>query len=125
MDYFGQAKDDATEPRLKVKWPCRPVNVIEGALLGCMIEAAQIEEHRAPMVFIEEDQFANADEYAAMYGDVTAHEALALRDIIGGEVVERFRRQLILARELGGNPALYFVACEVEGLNPIIERKTP
>lgn len=123
MDVFGEAKDDAKEPRLKVMWPCRPLNLIEGELTGRMIEAMTLMEHRSPMVFVEDNTW-NADDYAALYGELTAFEAMAMRDIVLGEVVERFRRQLIVARELG-DPAtleLYQIACEVEGIDPIIRK---
>lgn len=125
MDYFGNAKDDAREPVLKIKWPLHSVNVIEGELMGLMVEAGAIEEHRAPMVFVEDSEW-NGDDYAEVYGELTAFEALALRGIIGGEIAERFRRQLIVARELGADasPELYQIACEVEGIDPIIRRIT-
>jgi hypothetical protein len=124
---FGEAKGDEQERQLKVKWPLRPLNLIEAELNGAMCEAMVLEESRAPLVFLEEDQFANDEEWTALYGPMTAFEAIAMRDIVFGEVASRYRRQLILSRELAANATLelYLIACEVEGIEPILKRKTP
>jgi hypothetical protein len=126
-NFFGEARGDEQERVLKVKWPLRPLNLIEAELNGAMCEAMTLEEHRAPLVFIEDDQFANDEEWAALYGPMTAHEAIAMRDIVFGEVAERYRRRLIVARELGAKATLelYLIACEAEGIEPILKRKTP
>ena len=100
-DVFGEAPDAEREPRVKVFWPLRPVNVIEGELRGSMVEAMSLEDHRAPMIFIEDDEWSNAGDYAELYGELTLHEAIAMQSIVYGDVQERFRRQLIVARELG------------------------
>jgi len=125
--FFGEAKGDEQERQLKVKWPLRPLNLIEAELNGAMCEAMTLEEHRAPLVFIEDSQFANEEEWTALYGPMTAFEAMTMREIVFGGVAERYRRQLIIARELGANATLdlYLIACEVEGIDPILKRKTP
>lgn len=125
-DFFGEASDDACEPVLKVKWPLRSANVIEAEINGLMSEAMQLVAHAAPPIFVEDDEFKNADQYAAIYGEaLTVHEAIAMQGIVYGEVQERFRRQLIVARELGETATLelYLIACEAEGIDPILKRK--
>ena len=126
-EFFGEAKGDEQERPLKVKWPLRALNLVESELYGAMCEAMVLEEHRAPLVFLEEDQFANEEQWTALYGPMSAIEAIAMREIVFGEVQERYRRQLIVARELGekATPELYLIACEVEGIDPILKRKTP
>jgi hypothetical protein len=125
--FFGEAKGDEQERALKVKWPLRPLNLIEAELNGAMCEAMTLEEYRAPLVFVEDSQFANEEEWTKLYGPMSAHEAIAMREIVFGEVQERYRRQLIVARELGEKATLelYLIACEVEGIDPILKRKTP
>jgi hypothetical protein len=126
-DIFGEAPDPEREPELKVLWPLRSVNVIEAELSGMMGEAVAREEWRAPMIWIEDDQWANAHEFEEFYGELTLREAMALRDIIFADAAEPFRRPLIIARECGPSAKLtdYFLACEAEGIEPILKRKTP
>lgn len=126
-DYFGEAREEGRAPQLKVKWPLRPANLIEGGLNGLMGDAMQLVQGRAPVIFIEDDEFKNANEYAAIYGTpLTVHEAIAMQGIVYGEVQEKFRRQLIVARELGESATMerYLIACEAEGIDPILKRKT-
>ncbi len=126
-DVFGEAPDAEREPRLKIIWPLRSVNVIEGALRGAMVEAMMLAEHRAPPLFIEDDEWTNAADYAEQYGELTLHEAIGLQDVIYGDVQEQFRRQLIIARECGPNATLidYVSACAAEDVNPLTERIKP
>jgi hypothetical protein len=92
-----------------------------------MADAMAREEYRAPMIWIEDDEWKNAAEYAELYGELTLREAMTLRDIVFGDTQEPFRRQLIVARECGPSAKLadYFLACEAEGIEPILKRKTP
>ena len=93
--------DAEREPQVKVVWPLHRVNMIEGELNGRMIEAMSLVDHRAPVIFIEDDEWSNAAEYAELYGELTLREAIDMQEIIYGDVQEQFRRQLIVARELG------------------------
>src|ERR1035437_4168414 len=112
-DIFGEAPEPERTPRLKVVWPLRPINQIEADLDAAMGEALSLVEHLAPVIFIEDDEFANADEY----GGLSARDAITLQHIVRGEVIEIYRRQLIIARELTETATwpLYLVACEMEG----------
>jgi hypothetical protein len=123
-DVFGEAPDLEREPQIKVIWPLRPASLIEGELLGRMGEAMSLVDHRAPPIWIEDDQWCNAAQYAELYGELTLHEALAMQQIVYGDVQEQFRRQLIVARELGESATvdLYLLACELEGIDPILNR---
>lgn len=123
-EFFGEmSKPEGSRPIL-VRWPLHALNSLEGELIGLMRAAEMIEEHRAPMVWIEDDEFKNADEWSKLYGPLSAVEAMTMRDLIYGEVQERFRRQIIIARELGPSATLdlYLVACEFEGIPPMLER---
>lgn len=123
-DFFGEDKDPEREPRVKVQWPLRAVNVIEGELKGAMVEAMACEAHRAPIIFVEEGEFSNPADYAEMYGALTLSEAVAMQGIVYGDVQEHFRRQLIVARELGepATKADYVAACTAEDVSPLLER---
>ena len=121
-DVFGEAPDAERVPRVKVVWPLRPVNVIEGELRGAMVEAMSLEEYRAPMIFIEDDEWSNAGDYAELYGELTLHEAIGMQSVIYGDVLERYRRQLIIARECGENATRtdYVAACAAEDVSPLL-----
>ncbi len=123
-DVFGEAPDAERERRVKVVWPCRPVNMVEGALNGAMYEAMALEAHRAPTIWIEDDTWTNAADYAELYGELTLQEAVEMQGIIFGDVQEQFRRQLIVARECGESATLtdYLAACAAEGIDPLRER---
>ena len=121
-DVFGEAPDAERVPRVKVIWPLRPVNVIEGELRGLMVEAMSLVESRAPVIFIEDDEWTNAGDYADQYGELTLHEAIAMQSIVYGDVQEQFRRQLIIARECGENATRvdYVAACAAEDVIPLL-----
>ena len=61
---------------------------------------------------------------AQRYGELTAREALIVQQVIRGEVIERYRRQLIAARDCGPNAStqLYLLMCAEEGIDPIIRK---
>jgi hypothetical protein len=122
-DFFGDAGDPEGDRKLTVKWPLHAVNSIEIELFEAMHIAMADVEADAPMVFVEDEAEGewNKEAYAS-YGPITASDAIALRDIVYGSVQERFRRQLIVARELGKDaiPELYLIACELEQLPPMI-----
>ncbi len=121
-DVFGEAPDAERVPRVKVIWPLRPVNVIEGELRGLMTEAMSLAEHRAPVIFIEDDEWKNAGDYAELYGELTLHEAIGMQGVIYGDIQEQFRRQLIIARECGENATRvdYVAACAAEDVSPLL-----
>ena len=123
-DVFGEAPNAEREPQIKVVFPLHSVNVIEGELRGRMIEAMSLVDHRAPVIFIEDDEWSNAAEYAELYGELTLREAIAMQEVVYGDVQEQYRRRLIVARELGESATmdLYLLACELEGIDPILKR---
>jgi hypothetical protein len=124
---FGEATEPMQERRIKVIWPLRSANVIEGILRGAMTEAMALEAHRAPFLFIGDDE-KGAEEYEEIYGErFTVADAIAMQAIVYGEVQERYRRCLIVARELGEHATMadYLIACEAEGIKPLIGRNTP
>lgn len=121
-DTFGEAQEPQHDRPIKIIWPGRPANTIEGTLLGMMTEALALQDYRAPVLFVGEDE-TNADTYAAIYGaPFTVADALMLQDIIRAESIEKFRRQMIVARECGERATMadYLLACEAEGIDPLI-----
>lgn len=127
MEVFGEATEPKGERPLIVKWPLHAANSIEVTLAGLMAEAAASRECDCPMIFIEDGEFANAQEWAALYGPLSLKEAQTIRDIVLGGVAARFRRQLIIARELGERATieLYLIACEAEHVDPLVTRSLP
>jgi hypothetical protein len=124
---FGDTPEPGARPALKAVWPLRPRNQIEWTLTTTMGEALACVEWRTPMIFIEEDDFANADQYAELYGEqITAFEADALRCAVYGEVAERYRRQIIAARECGERATMpaYLIACLAEGISPLLKMES-
>lgn len=124
---FGDAPDLEHSPRLKVKWPLRALNQIEWALVTACGDAESLEAWRAPTIFIEDDKFANAVDYVAVYGEAfSVQEAIEMQGIIFGDVQEQFRRQIIIARECGENATLedYKAACAAEQIDPLLKRIT-
>jgi hypothetical protein len=122
-EIFGdEPEQERAASQIKIIWPTRIINQIEQELDAAMGEALSIVENRAPVIWIEDDEFANA----ADYGGLSARDALTLQNIVRGEVIEQYRRQLIIARECGEHATVadYLAACEVEGINPLSERLT-
>lgn len=85
-----------------------------------------------PMVFFDGDagelDANDADNYESEYGErLSAQDAMALRAAVHADIAERYRRQLIIAREFGpgwgSEPEhleIYRLACATEGVDPII-----
>jgi hypothetical protein len=122
-EFFGENKDHERDPNVKVIWPLRAANVIEGLLNGAMGEEMALEAHRAPAIFIDADDGTyNAADYTAIYGELSLSEAIAMQGIVYGDIGERYRRQLIVARESDGTMADYLLRCEVEGIEPLLKR---
>jgi hypothetical protein len=122
---FGEAPEVEREHVIKVRWPLRPLNQIEWSLMCAMGEAESLVANRAPPIFLEEGEFKNAAAYAAIYGEqLTVSEAVAMQEIIYGDVREKFRRQLIVARECGPDAKLidYTSACAGEGIPQMLEK---
>jgi hypothetical protein len=124
-DVFGEEQEPQGERQVKVIWPLRSVNVIEGALLGAMTEAMAREvDGRAPILFVGEGE-NGPDAYAEIYGQpFTVAEAMILQDLVRSAVIERFRRQLIIARECGDRATItdYVAACAAENVSPLLEK---
>lgn len=123
-DEFGETQDAEVAPDIKAKFPPRAVNQVEQEINGILCDSLAVGTCLTPMIFIEENKFDNAALYEAIYGEpITLQEAFALRDMAHASVVEKFRRQLIVARECGPNATMadYLLRCEAEGLDPILK----
>lgn len=119
---FGEAREAENTPRVKAIWRPYPVNFIECELNGRLHQAiAFAEQNYAPVIFTGEDgTFENADEY----GGLTVEEATELQKIVFADVIEGFRRQIVVARELGKSATMddYVLACDAEGILPLISK---
>jgi hypothetical protein len=120
-DSFGETTEEQQAQRPTMSVPARPLNSVE---LELMEAKALDADGAAPIIWIDKDvnpETWNEQEFADTFGPVTLQEAKALQDIIFGEIEEKFRRQICIARELGADATLelYRVACEVEGVDPI------
>ena len=121
MDAFGKSSSES-ERKTLVVWPSRCANALESELREQMsFDMTQVSAH-APMVWIdgETGEFSNADEYADLGRDITLAEAMELRRVLLAEIAERYRLQLITARESEGDREVYKLSCEVQGIDPII-----
>ena len=104
-----------------------PSPAVNGIVLHLAFAAAREAEERAPTIFEEENgvvsEFTIA-EYAAIYGErMTGAEITALHDLIDEDM--RYRKNILIATECGPPDenliALYTAACEMEGLDPLLE----
>ena len=121
MSAFGELLQDPKEKPIKMAVPKRAANLIEIELRAMMHEA--ITAHAdVPLVFYEDDQH-NGDDFAAMFGrPLSLDEAMAIGGVMSEPVVERFRRQIAIASELGprATKAEYIAACLLENVDPIL-----
>jgi hypothetical protein len=127
LDEFGSLPEDETEKPILMAVPLRPLNTFEHELLVKFGEELSIVD--APVPFVDDDgSLENADDYVARFGRaLTLDEIMTIRNLIHGDVLEKYRRQLIAARDLGetrrdGGPTIeeYRAACAAENLEPMI-----
>jgi len=122
-DTFGdEPQDEADKPIVMAVAP-RPLNSMEHELSFRMIE----ELPSTPMPFVGEDgTLDNQSEFERAYGrSFTVSEAMIIGGLVEEPVIEKYRRQICAARDLGreGTFSDYLIACEVLGIPPIIEGK--
>lgn len=123
-DAFGSEQQDPQSKPLRLVVPTRAVNAIELELRSAMHEEIAMQD--APFLFVEDDGTHNADDFIPQFGrPFTLDEALAIGGIIAEPIEEKYRRQIVIARELGDKcaVALYVAACLIEGVSPLIEEK--
>lgn len=127
MDEFGDIPADPAVKNIKMMLPLRPLNMIEHELNTRFTEELMIVD--APVPFVDDDgSLENADDNMKKYGrDLNLDEVMTMRSLIETELLERYRRQLIIARELGdqthdGHPTLeeYRAACALENVEPLL-----
>lgn len=119
-DTFGnEPQNEADQPIVMAVAP-RPLNAMEHELSYRMIE----ELPSSPMPFIEEDgTLGNQAEFERAYGrPFSVSEAMLIGGIVEEATIEKYRRQICAARDLGrdGVFADYLIACEILELDPII-----
>lgn len=127
MDEFGMP-EDATEKPIKMVAPLRPLNTWEHELLVKFGEELSTKD--VPVPFVNDDgSLENGRDYVARFGrPLNLSEVMAVRDLIEGEVLAKYRMQLIIARELGetrdsdGGPTIaeYHAACAAENVETLI-----
>jgi hypothetical protein len=121
---FGTVGDDDTVERsFKMAVPLRPVNMIEHELSARFGEQMQCQDAPVPFVDGATGELENAADYVARYGrPLSLDEVMVVRDLICDDVLEPYRRQLIISREGGADLTLeqYRAACALENVDPLI-----
>ena len=115
-----QPADDAGQ-HARMAVPVRALNSIEQTLECSMANEAQLVVPPPPFLDGETGLFENADDY----GGISLRTAIDVNDMLMRDVQKRWRRQIIIARELGakrpdGGPFTdeYELACKLEGVEP-------
>ena len=127
-EFFGDIPEDPTDKPFRVALPLRPLNLIEHELNAKFIDELRVRD--APVPFIDDDgSLENADDYVKHFGrdDLTTNDVMTVRYLIEGALIEKYRMQLIIARELGetrhnGGPSIeeYRAACAAENVDPLL-----
>jgi hypothetical protein len=126
-DSFGDVSTAREDQRIGMAVPLKSINKFEWHLTSLVMEELTLAD--APVPFVEGDgSLENADDYVRRYGrELSLDEVLVVRDLIAEEIVEKYRRQLIIARELGetrrdGGPTIqeYRAACALENIEPLM-----
>jgi hypothetical protein len=121
---FGDTPgDDAADKPFLMAVPLKAINSIEHELSARFGE--QMQCHDAPTPFVDgaTGELENAADYVARYGrTLSLDEVMVVRDLICDDVLEPYRRQLIIAREGGADLTLeqYRAACALENVPPLI-----
>ena len=124
-DSFGDVPESEVAQPIFLAVPPKPLNVIE-LELGERLDLS-LNDPGIPFIDAATGELENPDDYVAQFGrQLTAREAMAIRDIMAEPLMERFRLNLIIARELGptrrDGPTLeeFHAACAAEGVTPLI-----
>jgi len=120
METFGDEREPASERQIKMIVPARAVNSTEIELRGMLAEAIAATP-TVPFVDGDTGEFENA----ADHGNLSLRTTLDVQNLVHGDIAEKFRRQITIARELGpkATMALYQTACLLEGVEPLITEK--
>lgn len=120
---FGDETEDQAERPIKIMLPLKPLNLIEQELSGRFIE--ELSTRDVPVPFVDDDgSLENADDYIPCFGrPLNLDEAMTIRGLIEDDLLEKYRRQLIIARELGPKATLadYLLGCDAEQIIPLIK----
>jgi hypothetical protein len=123
---FGTADDEQqADRRIHVCWPLVARNGIELHLIAA--RGSEMQE-RAPTLFYDEGDVLSEfsfSEYEKIFGrKFTQAEIEQLQNIVWDIVYEKYRRQLIAARDAGANPKmeLYLLICAAEKIDPMREK---
>jgi len=121
-DTFGDEPQDEADKPIAMCVGARPVNMMEHELSFRMIE----ELPSTPMPFIDGEtaELENQAEFSRAYGrEFTVSEAMIIGGLVEEPVIEKYRRQICAARELGRDATFddYVIACEVLGLDPLLK----
>jgi len=123
-DTFGDELQDEADQPIAMCVGARPLNAMEHELSFRMIE--ELPSTVMPFIDGEDGTLENQAEFVRAYGrEFTISEAMLIGGLEEESVVNKYRRQICAARDLGrdGTFADYLIACEVLGIPPIIEGK--
>lgn len=120
-DSFGDDPVEQQERPIKMAVPLRPLNQIEHELRAMLCEGT----NEGPMPFFDAEtgELENAEDYIPIFGrPLTVNEAMDAGGILAEQTVEKYRRAICIARELGEKATLidYRAACLAENIEPIL-----
>ena len=127
MDEFGDLPQDTADVPIKLMVPLRPLNAIEHELNGKFIEELATKDAAVPFV-ADDGSLENGDDYLPRFGrKLNLDEAMTVRDLIEDAVFAKYRKPLLIARELGetqrdGSPTIeqFRAACALEQVEPLL-----
>jgi len=113
-DAFGELPQDPTEKPIRMAVGRRASNSIEIELRAMAAEALAAVPMAKP-IFIEDDEQDDIE-------GLPVRVALDVQDVVQMDIGEKYRRQIVIASELGprATVAEYIAACLLEGVDPLI-----
>lgn len=123
---FGELPTDERDKPIRLAVPTRPLNQVEHALM-CQMQEEIVCKCDCPVPFIEDGKIANETDYVRAFGrSLSLDEALTIAGLIAEPSIEKYRKQICAARDLGSDGTLadYLLACELLEIEPLVTRIT-
>ena len=120
---FGDVPQSETEQTILLAVPLKPLNLIEFELGERLDEALSLVDIGLPFIDAETGELENPDDFVAQFGRrLDAREVMAMQNILDEPLTEKFRMNLIIARELGAKATLeeFHAVCAAENVTPLI-----
>jgi hypothetical protein len=121
-EMFGGSNAPELKPAARLVVPARILNSIELSLIEQSGQAVDLLLNLPSVPFVDGE---SGDIEGQDFEGMSLRTVLGLRSMLLTEVQEKWRRQIIIAREMGplrpdGGPSAkdYEIACMAEGVNP-------